>query len=310
MDWEIYDLLGYGGLTVEIMQNLLVLLNASLEFQPITAFQRLENFYLRWCDGEFIDAFQENFPQRKMLQLQGLNIPLGLRQVDVYTGLNVMILLIGLQRYAQSREELKTQISLHFCGELNTQNYSAERLFKVAGYCCCVASTTFNQTISLFLRNINLSGAYLKGINLEGASLRNANFRGADLRGANLVGADLTGADFSGANLRGAVLSAFLMYTNFSSADLGGADLTGSAMDNALLRGANLVGANLRNADLTNTNLDDANLEGVLLDGETFEKLGRTDWKTVQGLETAINVPEALKKYLGLEGSEEVDESE
>jgi hypothetical protein len=57
MDWEIYDLLGYGGLTVEIVGYLMALLSKSTEFEPVRLFQRLESFYLRWCDGEFIDSF-------------------------------------------------------------------------------------------------------------------------------------------------------------------------------------------------------------------------------------------------------------
>jgi hypothetical protein len=62
---------------------------------------------LRWCDGEFIDAEDANLPQMKKKQLRE-QLPdrenhLGLRQVDVCTGLNVMILLLELHRYAQQK---------------------------------------------------------------------------------------------------------------------------------------------------------------------------------------------------------------
>ncbi len=116
MCWEVYDLLGYGGLTVEVMDYLSVLLDQSDELEPVTLFKRLQEFYLRWWEGEFIDATSNNLPQRKMANLQE-RVPereetLGLRQVDVVTGLNVMILLFELHRYGQKREELKSQIDV------------------------------------------------------------------------------------------------------------------------------------------------------------------------------------------------------
>lgn len=67
MDWEIYDLLGYGPLTEEIVEYLMGLLTtravAGKEslFRPVKLFKRLEDFYLRWCDGKFIDAPPENW---------------------------------------------------------------------------------------------------------------------------------------------------------------------------------------------------------------------------------------------------------
>ena len=63
---EIYDLLGYGGLTPEIVEYLFGLLAVSNKFAPVELFNRLEDFYRRWCDGKFIDAPPDNnYPQQK-----------------------------------------------------------------------------------------------------------------------------------------------------------------------------------------------------------------------------------------------------
>jgi len=219
MDWEIYDLLGYGGLTLEIVEYLMTLLTQSQAFDPVRLFQRLEQFYLRWCDGEFIDAPHENLPQRKMRSIkQSIDQPpktqLGQRQVDVFTGLNVLILLLELHRYAQTHDTLKLQIAFFPCGQPDTEGFDQSCLYKLIGYSCCVDALAFNKSVGKFLRHANLSGA------------------------------DLSRAYLSRANLSDADLSA----------------------------------ANLSRADLNETN-----------------------WEGVRGLETAIDVPEALKQQLGLE---------
>jgi len=98
MDWEIYDLLGYGRLTGEIVEYLMGLLTTPAVagekslFRPVELFQRLEDFYLRWCEGEFIDMLPESWPQKKMRQLrdQLKTQKLGQRQIDVYAGLNAI----------------------------------------------------------------------------------------------------------------------------------------------------------------------------------------------------------------------------
>ena len=67
---QIYDLLGYGGLTPEIVEYLRGLLFKSSEFLLVELFQRLEGFYWLWCDGEFIDAEGTTLPQTKMRELK------------------------------------------------------------------------------------------------------------------------------------------------------------------------------------------------------------------------------------------------
>jgi hypothetical protein len=138
MAWEIYDLLGYGGLTKEIVEYLMGLLTASDEFRPVQLFKRLENFYLRWCDGEFIDALQDNYPQKKMSQLQGQGIKLGVRQIDVYAGLNVMILLLELNYYAQSKDYLKCKIAFYPCGNKGHEGFDEYRLLRIYNYSKCI----------------------------------------------------------------------------------------------------------------------------------------------------------------------------
>jgi len=238
MDWQIYDLLGYGGLTREIVEYLMALLTTPNQgtqpddLQLVKLFKRLESFYLRWCDGEFIDAPPENLPQKKMRLLkEQLEIQkLGQRQTDIYTGLNVMILLLELHRYAQLKDDLKSKITFYPCGQKDTEGFDQSRLLRIISYSNCFEIRVFNQIVGLFLRGADLSSA--------------------DLRGANLRGADLS--------------SAYL-----SSANLSGADLIG------------------------------ANLSGAYLENITWNE--NTHWENVRGLQTAKNVPEALKQQLGID---------
>ena len=327
MHWEIYDLLGYGGLTPEIVGYLMALLTTPPappskggaregEFSPVQLFKRLKDFYLRWCEGEFIDIAEEILPHKKARQLQKQGIQLGQRQVDVYAGLNVMILLLELHRYALSRErdDLKDQIAFYPCGQKDTEGFDKTRLLRIIGYRDCIGISSFLKTVGQFLGGANLSGADLSRANLYGANLSGANLSGADLSRTDLIGtalrsadlrsadlrsADLYGADLSGADLRGADLSgadlrgAYLSGANFYSADLRSADLR-----SAYLSGANLYGANLYGADLRGAYLSGAYLSGASLENISWDE--KTKWKNVLGLETIINLPDALKQKLGL----------
>jgi NACHT domain len=117
LHWQIYDLLGYGGLTPEITDYLMVMLENSQEWNPVVLFERLNDFWKRWCDGEFIDAPPENLPQRKMRllreQMPDLNTSLGLRQVDVFAGLNTLILLLSMCNYARSKDKLVNRVDFY-----------------------------------------------------------------------------------------------------------------------------------------------------------------------------------------------------
>jgi uncharacterized protein YjbI with pentapeptide repeats len=314
MDWEIYDLLGYGPLTEEIVEYLMGLLTTPAgageesQFRPVELFQRLENFYLRWCEGEFIDMLPESLPQKKMrlLRDQLKTQELGQRQIDIYAGLNVMILLLELHRYGQERDELKDKMVFYPCGKPNAEGKldDASRLLRLIGYSCCVGDSGFLQTVGRFLSGANLSGANLQRRRPQWRrpqrrkpqwrkpqrrKPQRRNLIGANLSGANLSGANLSGANLSDANLSGANLSAQTSAAQTSArrphwrganlkrkpqrrkpqlrADLSGANLSGANLSGANLSGANLSGANLSGANLSGANLSGANLSGANLSG-------------------------------------------
>ncbi|MCY7382427.1 MAG: pentapeptide repeat-containing protein [Microcoleus sp. CAN_BIN18] len=382
MDWEIYDLLGYGGLTGEIVEYLMGLLTTPAvtgeenQFRPVELFQRLEDFYQRWCEGEFIDMLPESLPQKKLrlLRKQLKTQELGQRQIDIYAGLNVMILLLELHRYGQERDEFKDKMVFYPGGKPNAEGRpdDASRLLRLIGYSCCVGYFGFLQTVGRFLSGANLSGANLRGANLIGANLSGANLSDANLIGANLIGANLIDANLSGANLSGADLSranlsdanlsdanlsranlsdanlsganligaklklsrvslsganlscanlsganlidAYFSRVNLSGANLSDAKLIGAKLSRVNLSGANLSGANLGGAKLSGANLSGANLSGAKLSGanlsdanlsdRTFGDIEwneNTNWENVLGLDTAVNVPEALRQQLGMQ---------
>ncbi len=375
---QIYDLLGYGCLNLEIVEYLRGLLLKSDKFSllAVKLFQRLEEFYWRWCDGNFINAEGTTLPQTKMRELQE-QLPekgtyLGQRQVDVYAGLNIMILLLELHRYGQSQttEEIKQKLTFYPCGQLNDEDQLDDPnvLLRLIGYANCIGVQGFRDTVGLFLSKARLSKAELYRTDLMGANLSRTEFMGADLsrsdlrranlRKANLeeakfIGADLGNVDFREANLRKAKLNdanlskanlnnadlreaklrdsnlgnttklnranlmgtdlsdadlvnaslrnANLANANLSDADLVNANLSDTDLREANLRNANLKNANLRNANLKNANLRNANLENVDFGNADLKDIRwnkNTNWSRVQGLDTAINVPEALRQKL------------
>ncbi|WP_370496391.1 pentapeptide repeat-containing protein [Trichodesmium erythraeum] len=327
--WQVYDLFGYGGLTVEVVEYLMALLVKS-EAKLVVLFERLHEFYLDWCDGKFIEATEETLPQKKARELQQWRIKSGQRQVDIYTGLNVIILLFELDRYGQSQEELREQLRFYPCGQHGSENFEALKLLTIIGYSQCLGVGAFWETVGQFLSgadlryadlsgaylivanlryadlsgayliSADLSGAYLIGANLIGADLSRADLRYADLSGANLSDAKLSGANLSDAKLSGAGLSgADLRYADLSGADLSraklsdaglsGANLSVAGLSGADLRYADLSGADLRYADLSGADLSDANLSNVRWNSQT-------KWSNTIGLHEAIEVPEDLQQ--------------
>ncbi|MEQ9484266.1 pentapeptide repeat-containing protein [Coleofasciculus sp. F4-SAH-05] len=319
---EVYDLLGYGGLTWEIVEYMIVLLDVNQE-EFLQLFQRLEEFYLDWCNGEFIDAEPtSNLPQNKMLQLRKHGSLMGLREVDIYAGLNAMILLLELKDYSVIRDELKGKISFNPCGKEDI--FDPEQLLRIISYSNSVKLDTFVNTVDLFLSNVNLKQVNLRRVNLNFANLIGADLSGADLSDANLNFANLSGTNIIGANLRGVeLIDAELIDANLTNANLDGAELPGANLSNANFSNANLREAKLRYANLSSANLSSANLMGAYLGNAnlsfaylsdanlSFAYLGganlngitwneNTQWENVRGLETAENVPEALKQQLSL----------
>ncbi|MFN6472566.1 MAG: NACHT domain-containing protein [Nostoc sp. SerVER01] len=224
---EIYDLLGYGGLTSEIVEYLITLLDSEEQFNYLKLFERLGDFYERWCRGEFISGCPKNLPLNQMQKFQTEKISLDLRQVDIYAGLNIMILLLELHRYAQTKDELKDNIVFYPCGKKDSNYFDRDRLFQIIGYSNSVDVGTFLATVGFFLSGADLEGAYLSGADLEDADLEAANLSRTNLSRTNLSGADLEAANLSHANLSHANLShANLSGANLEEANLSRAQLT------------------------------------------------------------------------------------
>jgi len=275
LHWEIYDFLGYGRLTPEIVEYLMGLLTESQEFKLTNLFQRLESFYRQWYDGEFIDSTEETLPQKKARELQRHSIQLGQRQVDIFTGLNTMILLLELHRYAQQRDDLKQDIYFYPSGQPHTDSsiYTSQ-LLRIINYSDSVQLGIFNEIIGQFLSGADLIGADLHCINLEGANLEGANLEGANLKGANLEGANLYCINIEGANLEGVNLkNANLDDVNLRDANLEGANFKGANLNDVNLRDANLDDVNFRNANLSNVNFEGANLTGANFTGANLNSV-------------------------------------
>ncbi|MFN6489923.1 pentapeptide repeat-containing protein [Nostoc sp. DedQUE03] len=269
MHEEIYDLLGNSALKPEIVNQLMELVVTDQKIRPEQLFWRLEDFYRRWCQGEFIDGTpNDNLPQKTRLKLAAQNIAIGLRQVDIYTGLNVLILLLELHRYAQRRDELKQKITFYPSAQPDTDNFFTSQLLRIINYSDALEIGNFSSIVGQFLKGGNFRNAYLGDANLTGA-----DFTGADLSLAYLGDANLTGVNFSGANLSGANLGdANLSSANLSGANLSGADLSSTNLSGANLSCANLSRADLNRADLSSTNLSHADLSNAILFGANLSE--------------------------------------
>ena len=114
------------------------------------------SLYQRWCDGEFIDAYTETLPQRKSRQLHEQGIELGQRQVDIYAGLNAMILLLELNRYARGRDDLE-EIVFYPSGKSQHRKFS-NQLLRVINYSNSITTGVFNKLLKPYLGNANLNG--------------------------------------------------------------------------------------------------------------------------------------------------------
>lgn len=286
MNREIYDLLGSPVLTVEIANYLMALLSQSHNFNPVVLFERLNEFYKLWYEGTFIDSPPENPPQEKMRmlkeQLLGQEKCLTLRQVDVYAGLNVMILLLELHRYDHDTDA-KSKMNFHpgTPGTLGEGCLIKEALFHIVNYC-----------ESAFYNSLDAKGVF--------SSVAGAFFSQANLTELEFCGLGLSGINFSNANLRNSnFYRTFCGQSNFSLAILHDAMLVRASLASSDFSGASLLDADLARADLSGVNLSNADLSGANLDGISWTKY--TKWTDVKGLETARNVPIALKQQLGLE---------
>lgn len=266
MDWEIYDLLGYGALTREIVGYLMALLGENLELDSVRLFERLQSFFLRWCNKEFIDADPPpTLPQKKMRLLKeqrsDQNIQWGQQSVDICVGINVFILLLELHHHAQTRDDLREKIIFYPCGQPNIDGFDAKRLLRIISYSDGLGLFPFIKILRAYLYRANLCEVDLSRANLSRVNLTGANLYRANLYRANLYGANLSEADLSRANLNGANLN-----------------------------GANLNGAN----HLNGANLNGASLEGT--DIRAIKWNNFTTWEFAIALDKAVGVSSALAK--------------
>jgi uncharacterized protein YjbI with pentapeptide repeats len=271
---DIYVILGHIALkpTIEAVITRFV---TSDNQGAIIVFRKLEDFYRRWCDGEFIDAEPSyNLPQKQMLQLRSQKVTIGLRELDINTGLNVMILLLELHRIVRSQNHLQAEITFYPSDKPDPHNFFTSKLLRVIHYSDSIEIGNFSNVVGAFLKGAQLEGVYLGDANLTSVNFSNANLSGAYLGNANLTGvqasrANLSHAELGDANLSGAdlqeanLIRSDLTHTNLSGADLSGADLSGADLADANLAGANLIGANLAGANLIGANLRDATLSGA-----------------------------------------------
>ena len=330
---QIYDLFGYGALDAPVVEYLKEMLFAEGNFDDmVRLFSRLRQFYKNWCSGLYVDKGPtENLPQRKMQQMRAVEISLGLRQIDIYAGLNVIILLFVLHSYGQQNENqsMNKCFQFHPCGDRTLgEDFNRNRMLSIVGYSQiisnfalsntignaidrystgddgAISSSAFNNTVGRYLtgadlRDTNFNGAELSDSNLSGADLRGSELIGVYLRSANLSYANLQGVTLNGANLRSADLSyiklmnAQLRGTYFRDADLCSADLRGANFTRADLTHVKMSGSNISGANFTNADLAFADLSNVQHDHHI-------KWEGVKGLETAKNLPETLKQQLGL----------
>ncbi|MEB3310381.1 MAG: pentapeptide repeat-containing protein [Snowella sp.] len=131
------------------------------------------------------------------------------------------------------------------------------------------------RKLKLNLSKFNLSEAVLYKAALEEVNLELANLNKAYLSEAKLNGANLKWAYLEFANLKGA---------NLEGANLEETNLKGANFPEVNLEFANLKGANLELADLANISWN-----------------SHTQWPDKNELAKAINIPDKLRKELGLD---------
>ena len=267
LEQQVYDLFGYGHLTPEIVEYIGALWDKNEEIDFVALFKRLNEFYLRWSDGEFIEATEDTLPQKKARELKRYGIEIGQRQVDIFTGLNVLILLFELHRFAKKWENLQGKISFHPCGNPDDKDeFDDKRLLYIIGYSECSRGYNFNDKLGDYLNHCDL-----RSTDLSSTNFFFANFSNTDLRNTNLSHIGLYATSLRNSDIRN---------TYFVDANLNDSDL----------RGANLNNTDLRGANLNNTDLSNANLYEVEWDNNT-------NWSNARGLHTVNNIPQTLAQH-------------
>ncbi|HEY9667858.1 MAG TPA: pentapeptide repeat-containing protein, partial [Coleofasciculaceae cyanobacterium] len=258
---HIYGLLGYGILSPELEALVIERLrreqkrNADV-FSFAVLWQRLYRFYRAYCRGQWLD---EGIAHQAHSQLQLLQNPSNVLQVDAAVGLNVFLLL--------ARGAREAQIPFWPCGNPDIpQEFDPDQLLSFIGRTAALSPTVFWQRARGSLSQLHLAEACLNQVMLAEANLEYADLSTAELVGINLAGANLRHTNLSWASLVGA---------NFSNANLLEANLEGADLTGANLKGANLKSANLAHACLFQAQLDEqsqnvANHSGAIFSPDEF----------------------------------------
>ena len=282
VDGQVYDLLGYGGLSQEIVAYVLELLTER-SIDRVRLFERLEGVYWRWCDGEFLNQPPtDNLPQKKTLQLREQGVETGLKQVDIFVGLNLMILLFELHAESQPdsypvlvEDAPKPPINFHPCGEPGSNVFRRGRLLRSIRYADSLTEDIFVQHVGPHLSRANLFRAKIFRTSLVQVDLSYSNLSRVDLSHSNIVRSDLSHANIYSASL----FCADLAQVNLFCSNLSRADLHRASLANANLSRANLSRADLSRANLSNTNFSLANLYSANLSSSDLSSadLSRTN---------------------------------
>ena len=132
--WEVYDLLGCHMLTPEIVEYVTALLTKHKDVHLDLLHKRLYKFYWRWNDGEFMDAPPESFPQKKKRFIKNQVLSESRQiQIDVFVGLNILILLLEIHRHGNLAGDVNA-LAFHPCKRMDTGSFESRQIFKIASY--------------------------------------------------------------------------------------------------------------------------------------------------------------------------------
>jgi uncharacterized protein YjbI with pentapeptide repeats len=251
---HLYNLLGYGILSEKIAALAIAGLQKlqTWEFSFSTLRQRLESFWLAYCQGCW---FNEGIAHQALTHFHALQNPINVEQVNASVGVNVFLLLCA--SYRQENIPFSPNGNPTHSAEFYPQN-----LHLLIAKTAVLSTNAFSKHVaSQSLAGINLSKAYLPQVMLANANLEHTNLSDAVLIGANLTGVNLTGANLAGANLTGA---------NLTDANLTDANLTIGNLAGANLTDVNLTGTNLTHTCLFTAILSEASKEIATLNGAIF----------------------------------------
>lgn len=288
---RLYRLLGAGILSVELEELIIERLWREEARDPEAfnfrmLFTRLHSFYQSYCRGRWID---ENIASEARQNLQSLQNPLHVLQIDAAVGLNVFILLCACHREAniafwpcgypkiKNRPKLERSYANPIFTDQVTGNpptglddlvmeFNPSQLLVLAGRTAVLSPTLFWRRVRHSFKALSLGGAYLHRAMLAEGNLQQCNLEGAVLVEANLNSANLKAANLSWANLAGANLAG----TNLAGTNLEGANLTGANLYDSHLQSANLTNACLFQAQLDEQSLAIARSKGAFFTLEPF----------------------------------------